>query len=150
MTPEQRRVLVAVAERILPRDDWPGAADANVIGYIDWLAEQPYFGQLRRLLSCGLELLESFASAQFGRSFVDCSDDQQDTLLARVQAIPHPTARRFFAALVRMTIVGYVCDPRYGGNRDAIVWRQMGRQPDASGGPSGSLVQSCLTKCTTS
>jgi gluconate 2-dehydrogenase gamma chain len=132
MTLEQRRVLVAIAERILPRDDWPGAADANVIGYIDWLVEQPHFAATRPLLSGGFELLESLADAQFSRSFVDCSDEQQDTLLARVHAIPHPAAQRFFAALVRMTIVGYVCDPRYGGNRNGVVWRQMGRQPETN------------------
>ncbi len=130
MTPHVRGVLSAAAERILPGDEWPGATDAHVIGYMDWLSAQPGFAERWTLLSRGVELIDSLAIALAGQPFAECPAAQQDAVLDRLQSIPHRTAQRAFRLLVNMTIAGYFSDPAYGGNRDGVVWRQIQFSPD--------------------
>lgn len=130
ITAEMQRTLVAAADRILPADDWPGATDAHVFGYIQWVTRQPSFVGRWSLFSRGIGLLDSIACAMFALPFADCSNEQQDEVLHRLQSIPHPTAQRFLVMLVNMTLAGYFCNPKYGGNRNGIVWGHMRFEPD--------------------
>ena len=136
MTAKTRRTLEAAAERILPADEWPGATDAHVIGYIEWLEKQPVFDGRRRLLAEGIALLDSLAEAMFARPFSACAPGHQDRVLQRMQAIPHATPRRFVGMLVNVTLAGYFCDPKYGGNRDGVVWRRLALHLDSGVGPA--------------
>jgi gluconate 2-dehydrogenase gamma chain len=125
MSPHIRRVVSAAAERILPGDEWPGATDAHVIGYIDWMSAQPRFDERWTLLTRAVDLIESLAAATAGRPFAECAAAEQDDVLDRLQSIPHLTAQRGFALLVNLTITGYFCDPAYGGNHEGVVWRHL-------------------------
>jgi gluconate 2-dehydrogenase gamma chain len=126
---EQRRILVAAMERILPSEPGPGATDAHAIGYVEWITQEDCFQPLSPCFTSGLTLLESLATAMWGKSFPVCRAEERDAVLQKVQSTPHPTARRFFVMLVRMTLTGFLCDPRYGGNRGEIGWEYIGFSP---------------------
>jgi gluconate 2-dehydrogenase gamma chain len=125
MTPHIRRVVSAAAERILPGDEWPGATEAHVIGYIEWLSTQPRLDERWTLLTRAVDLIESLATAIAGVQFAECGAAEQDAVLDRLQSIPHVTAQRAFALLVNLTITGYFCNPAYGGNHEGVVWRHL-------------------------
>jgi len=126
MTEEQLRLLAAAADRILPSDGRPGAATAQVRGYLEGAHATDRGERLRRGLEGGLALLQDVAQDLYGRSFPDCSESERDEVLRRVQAVPHPATSRFFRLLIKTTIAAFLCDPLHGGNRDAAGWKLLG------------------------
>ena|SRR3989442_11136069 len=126
MTPEERETLLAVMERIVPADDFPGATDAGAIDYAEWVNRQPWFQSVYPRFAAGLGLLDSLALGLWGRPFPRCRAEEQDVVLQRLQAIPHPAVQRFFGMVVKMTLAGFLCSPDYGGNRGRVGWSYIG------------------------
>jgi gluconate 2-dehydrogenase gamma chain len=129
--PDRRRALSAAVERILP-----GAVDAGVPEYIDyWLARQPFSvaPDWKPILNVGAVHLDRLARAEHRRAFCDCKPEQQDALLTRFEK-GEVRAKRFnsnvfFQRLVTLTLEGFLSEPKYGGNRDGVGWRFIGRTP---------------------
>lgn len=130
LTDLQRRTLAAAAERILPSDDGPGARETGVAEYVvAALGEERLRGWLP-LFAHGLDRLEEIAGAALGTGFTAATPDQRDTALRRLQSLPDPALRRFFAQLVRLCVEGFVGAPGSGGNRDGLGWLYVGYPPD--------------------
>jgi gluconate 2-dehydrogenase gamma chain len=132
LPPDEREELGAAMYRVIPSDGDPGAREANVLGYVDWITRQPSFQPAARHLTNGLRLLREVAEGTYGKPFVQCSAQEQDAVLAKMREIPHPVGRRFLAMLVKMTIAGFLSAPRYGGNRGTVGWRFVGFEPRAT------------------
>jgi hypothetical protein len=128
--PTQQRTLQAALDRLIPKDDYPGAWEAGCGDYICGQLN----GQLAHLAptyQAGLDGLEAEAQAEFAQPFADLSADQQDVLLGRVEEgsvrVEWDTPPRvFFSMLVNHTAEGYYADPAQGGNRDRASWRMVG------------------------
>jgi gluconate 2-dehydrogenase gamma chain len=135
----ERRTLAAAMERVLPGEaGCPGAEEARAIAFFDWLAVQPSFAEAQVTLRAGIALLDSLSRVCWDAPFADCGEVEQDAVLRQVQEIPHATARRFFAVLVRVTIAGFLSPPAYGGNHDGSGWRFIGL-PDGSAPKAAGL-----------
>lgn len=122
-SPEERAVLRAVVERILPADESVGAWDA---GAEDFLRRQ-LDGELstqQEVIRSGLAALDARAHATSATSFASLPPDVQDTLLREVEATS------FFLLLVRTTAEGFYSEPAQGGNRDAVSWVMTGFRRD--------------------
>ena len=85
LTARQARFIDAIAERILPATDTPGAIEAGAVFYIDRALAGPYPHLLSRYAR-GLRALNGHAKKQFGRAFEKLSDEQQDSLLGDLEA----------------------------------------------------------------
>src|SRR6185503_566697 len=115
----ERAVLRAVVERILPRDEDPGALDAGAEPYLDRQLE----GDLRssgEMIRAGLAALDATARGRSGAGFATLPAADQDALLREIETAD------FFLLLVRTTAEGFYSDPAQGGNRDAVSWRMTG------------------------
>jgi gluconate 2-dehydrogenase gamma chain len=129
--PDRRRALCSAAERILP-----GAVEAGVPEYMDyWISRQPFsiVSDWKPILKVGAVHLDRIARAEYRRAFADCKPDEQDAVLTRFQK-GEVRAKRFnssafFQRLVTLTLEGFLSDPKYGGNRDGVGWRFIGRTP---------------------
>ncbi len=124
---DRRRALSAAAERVLP-----GAVEAGVPEYIDyWMAREPFSHLVEPLLRIGAVHLDRIAGQEHSRAFADCKPGQQDAILKRFQAgelkLKKFDGRQFFEHLVRFTLEGFLGDPKYGGNRDLVGWKFIGR-----------------------
>jgi hypothetical protein len=126
LTALQRLTLDAAVCRVLPSSDGPGAREADVVAFIEWMAQQPCFDRRWPSLVIGLELLEATACSRYGPSFHACPVAIQDDLLAELTTIPHATIRSFFAMLVRLSVTGFLSPRGYPGNRDDVGWQYMG------------------------
>jgi gluconate 2-dehydrogenase gamma chain len=126
LTSEQQRVLAAAAERILPSDDGPGAAETGAAGYIERLLETRRFRSWKPLFEQGLEHLEGIAAELHGRSFADCGGEDRDEVLRRLQSHPDRLLQAFFRQLVSLTLECFLCDPAQGGNRGGLGWSYLG------------------------
>ena len=84
LTTEQRKVLAAMCEVIIPRSETPGAIDGGVPRFIvlmvrDWLT----VGE-RSIFQTGLSALQTRVAAEFGASFDQLAPEEQ---LAELEAL---------------------------------------------------------------
>jgi len=110
--------LEAVAARIIPTDETPGAREAGVIHFIDqslgsFMAEAA--GELRG----GLAALDTRAAAAGGKAFAGLDNAAQDALLREIEQTP------FFGLMQYLTVAGMFSLPSYGGNRDYLGWKLL-------------------------
>ena len=103
-------VIDQLSEIIIPRDESPGAHDAGVAEFIDFMvANDP---ELQWSFRYGLDWLNARATALHGSGFRTLAEEQQLTLLRalayRNAAVPADAdGRSFFALLRRYTVMGY-------------------------------------------
>jgi hypothetical protein len=92
--------VAALAERIIPRTETPGARDALVHQYIDWVLFRGEAEKRERFRE-GLRSLDRRCQAGFGRGFAELSDEDQDEVLAGVEG------DAFFRDARHLTAEGY-------------------------------------------
>ena len=90
LTDHQASTLNAIAERILPTTDTPGAGDAEIPGFVDRLLEGWLPHPAREHLLAELDRFDARARERSGQAadaagFVDLSDPQKDALLTEAQ-----------------------------------------------------------------
>jgi len=135
LTDEEGRTLAAVCDRIIPPDDYPGAAEAGVVEFVDrQLAtrERDHLPTWQK----GLRGIDATSRQERGLPFSELSSDEQVALLKQIESGEVPAAawdgldpQAFFNRVVRYTMMGFYGDPRHGGNRDHVSWRMLGVPP---------------------
>jgi hypothetical protein len=122
--------LRAAANRIIPADDYPGAADAGAVEFILRLLNTDLAGEQLTYVH-GLAGIEAESQAAHGQSFASLTAPQQDALLGNIEAdrvqadwIIAPLA--FFPMLVEHVLESFYADPQNGGNRDGVSWKMIG------------------------
>jgi hypothetical protein len=88
--------LDQLTEAIIPRDDTPGARDAGVAEFIDFMAAHD--PEIQQPLRSGLQLLEA-------RNFTTATPDHQQELLREIARDPKTVP--FFKLARRYTVMGY-------------------------------------------
>ena len=111
--------LTAIAARIIPTDDTPGATEAGVIYFLDTIfAEARRASQLASLREGLAALRGQLTTGE--RHIHELTEAQQDQLLLDNEQTP------FFATMRYLTIAGTFSLPRYGGNRDKVGYQLIG------------------------
>jgi gluconate 2-dehydrogenase gamma chain len=129
LTTEEWHLLERLTATVLPSDEQPGACEADVIGFLRRAFGAGRWAGQRELLTTGLRTLDALARSQCGSAFASCPPDACAAVLDRLQRVPHRSARRFLTLAIDMTLAGFLCAPRHGGNRDRIGWTVVGWQP---------------------
>lgn len=128
-TPEQFVLVERLTEIIIPADDTPGAKDAGVAEFIDFMlanrvpvanhddsrsvAETLTRGAAEQVaFTGGLGWLDARSKSEHKANFMDCSAEQQQALLAELayksKFTPNTErGREFFQLLRHYTVVGY-------------------------------------------
>ena len=109
--------LAAIAARIIPTTDTPGATEAGVIHFFDKALGAEMSDRLAEVRK-GLTALNDSIPAE--DRFADLSPEEQDDRLREIESGP------FFALVREMTIYGFFAMEKYGGNRDHIGWDLIG------------------------
>ncbi len=130
MTADQRRTLKAATERLLPSSvESGGAAEARVMSFVDWALGERLFEEHFVRAEEALNLLNDLAFSHFGRAFADCDETEQDGAMRSLHAFPHAIPRLRFESLLYITLAGFLCHPRCGGNHALVGWNQIGFNP---------------------
>lgn len=111
--------LAAVAARIIPSDDTPGAHEVGVIHFIDQ-AVGSFMSAASGTLTEGRAGLDARAVAVHGQPFAALDAAHQDALLREIEATP------FFDLVHYLTVAGMFALPTYGGNRGYAGWKLLG------------------------
>lgn len=125
LTPEESKILAAIADRIFPRTETPGAVEIGAVQYIE-IALAGDYAVLAPVYRRGLRAIERWAKAKFRRAFCLLSEAQKDEVLVDFEtgALPGFKLAGDFFDIVRCHVLeGVFCEPHYGGNRDMIGWR---------------------------
>jgi gluconate 2-dehydrogenase gamma chain len=128
LTVRQAQTLDAIAGRIFPTTDTPGAVEAGAVFYIDQALAGPY-PELLPFYSRALRALDRYAKKQFGQPFVQVSNDQQDSVLKDFEASAVPAyakAVEFFETVRAHILEGVFGEPNYGGNKNFVGWQLVG------------------------
>ncbi len=134
-TDAEFEVMSAVVERIIPKDQDPGAIEAGVPEYLDRMLVSPELHESKEILQGGFTALEKRAETAFKKRFPELEPAQQDQLLDEFRKQPESSSRHvFFDLLVVMTLEGFLGDPAYGGNKDRAGWTLVGFDTSMPGG----------------
>lgn len=151
---EEAAFVEAAISRLIPADEWPGAAEAGVLYAIDrqlsaaygagakmyldgpWAPDAPpqQGYQLRftpaELYRTAIAEIRELVRGERGTEFKDLAPMELDAVLSGLEsgemALPSLPSPVFFETLLANTIEGYFADPAYGGNRDMVAWRMIG------------------------
>lgn len=111
-TAEEASTLEAIAERIIPQTDTPGAKAAGVPGFIDQMMAEYYQEKDKTILRTGLQTVETDAKAAHSKSFASLTPAQQDELLTKYDKEAYDENRKsedqhFFRTLKELTVLGF-------------------------------------------
>ena len=121
LSPEEATDIEAMAAQIIPSDDSAGAHEAGVIYFMD-RALVTFDRERQPAYKDGLAMIASRTREMFPRAatFSKLSNEQQVQLLTAIEKT------EFFETVRQHTIMGFLCDPSYGGNRDQVGWKVIG------------------------
>jgi gluconate 2-dehydrogenase gamma chain len=128
-SPQYYRMVEHIAEMIIPEDDTPGAKQAGVAEFIDFMvANRVSVSASRDVRStedaieigneaqnrfiAGLDWINARCHSEFGRAFMECTPEQQNNLMEELayKAKFKPTTesgRAFFQLMRDYTVIGY-------------------------------------------
>jgi len=122
-------ILSAVCERLLPRDEDPGAIDLGVPAYIDRVVAEPDLSPVRDLLLRVLPIVDRESRKRFGgRAFDEAAPIEQDEILGLWQH-GNDGGQSFFQVILSLTLEGAFSDPKYGGNSEGRGFAMIGFRP---------------------
>jgi len=106
-TPQQRALMVALSERVMPTTDTPGAIDAGVPEFIEKLLADWALPEDRTPILAGLDAIETRSQADHGISAAAASPEQHDALLTLAMNDALPGGAAFFVPFRQLVITGY-------------------------------------------
>ncbi len=118
----QAREVEAMAARIIPSGETPGAAEAGVIHFIDGALEG-FMSDATPLIEGAVEALNAAATEVGADRFSELEPDAQDRIVAAFEAREgEGEGPPFFGTIRFLTVAGMFSNPEYGGNRDRVGW----------------------------
>jgi gluconate 2-dehydrogenase gamma chain len=106
----------AIAERILPRTDTPGAADVGVPAFIDLMYGRYMTDEEKRVFEQGLAAIDSVSASQHRHAFVELPAAQQDDVLRTIAEASQAKEKTFFHLIREVTLLGYFTSEPVGKN----------------------------------
>ena len=132
LSEDEWRTVEAITARIIPTDHDPGAIEANCVNFIDKaLANEDT--DLLPTYREGLPSVDAVAVERYGARFAEIEPDEQDEVLIALESgdvsgwSPESVPpEEFFETVRSHTLIGFLADPKYGGNRDYVGWKVAG------------------------
>ena len=111
---DQGRLVMEVAEIIIPKTDTPGAKDVGVPGFIDTMLKDCYKKEDQDRFLEGLTAFDEEAKKAYGDSFIYCKPEQQLELVKKThdaavaEAKENKEAKRPFILMTKeLTLLGF-------------------------------------------
>lgn len=123
LTPAEAEGFGALADTILPPDDFPGAREAGVVHFADKALSTHFPGMLEEIRP-GLKDLDREAASRVpgASSFAALAPEARIPVVRAVEDTP------FFFLARMLTVMGTFADPVHGGNRNYAGWSVLGME----------------------
>lgn len=140
-TPQEAAEVEAMASRIIPSDETPGAKEAGVIYFIDRAlvtfavdSQNDYregIAEVQSLLAEKFPGVKKFSAAtpEQQHAVLEALSSEKPKMTASRRNRPGANSQPFFETLRYHTIAGFLIDPDSDrrGNRDGVGWKVIGR-----------------------
>ena len=129
---EQESILMdALAEQIIPTDEWPGGRDAGVTNFIDMQLTGPYT-RYQEIYRKGLIAIQESCKSKFQKRFEELPWEEQTRVLETMEAGKMEGKNwgkgfdnQFFGLIRDHSFQGYYGSPRHGGNKNYISYKMI-------------------------
>lgn len=130
LTATEAADITAIAARIMPTTDTPGATEAGVVFFVDRFFRGDAAPQLADFRKELVALQQRVTARRPGVTrFAALPVADQDSVLVEMQKTP------FFGRMRFLVMVGMFADPKYGGNRGEVGWKLVGFENRMSHSP---------------
>jgi hypothetical protein len=106
-TADQRSLVAAISERIIPTTDTPGAIAAGVPQFIEMMVADWYETTDRNDFLNGLGVVEGYARVHFETGFTQLAPEEQDQVLTLAMRNQIAGVDGFFNHCRQLVILGY-------------------------------------------
>ena len=133
----QFAIVGAIAERILPRTDTPGARDVGVPAFLDVMYGKYMTDDEKAVFAAGLADVDTLGKATGQRGFAQLTPARQDAVLTKMAVAAQNQEKAFFHVIKELTLLGYFTSEPVGKNvlhYDPIPGRYDGCIPLANVG----------------
>jgi hypothetical protein len=103
----QFETMAAIAERIIPKTDTPGALDVGVPAFIDLMYGEYLTPDEKRVLAAGLAGVDAASASKKQRGFPQLAAAEQDALLKEIAVASQDKEKTFFHLIKELTVLGY-------------------------------------------
>jgi gluconate 2-dehydrogenase gamma chain len=117
---DEARDFAAIAARIIPTTDTPGATEAGVIHFFDNAFASDMSDELSTARAGLADFNATLAKSGHSGRFDELTEDAQDDFLRSHES------GDFFGLVREMTIFGFFAMSSYGGNKDHTGWDLIG------------------------
>ena len=126
----QQRTLCALADRIIPADEFPSASELGALSFATDLFSTD-LASAGGAVVAGLDSLHGEAHAIGGTEFAELTQEQQDALIqdllqGNTRAEWKTSAATFLRLMIVVVNEGYYADPNNGGNAEGVSWKMVG------------------------
>jgi gluconate 2-dehydrogenase gamma chain len=125
-TPQQAIEFDAFSAQILPTDQTPGAREADVVHFTDYLLSTIDHDQ-QAFVKNAFQVLQAQVTTTVpgATSLASITPEQQIKVMKAMESTPA------FSILRGFTLTGFFCDPSLGGgNKDQVGWKLIGFPDD--------------------
>jgi gluconate 2-dehydrogenase gamma chain len=147
LTDQEARTLDALADQIIPPDDYPGGSEAGVTYFIDYQLTA-HLDRYLDFYRTGLAALNSSVHSQHGKDFYELDLEQQRQILKEMDEglwdngagnagwnDLRPSG--FFHTVREHSMMGFYGDPKHGGNTGHISYEMLGLPVEQTGTKPG-------------
>jgi gluconate 2-dehydrogenase gamma chain len=131
-TKDDAVLIDALAEQIIPTDEWPGGRDSGVTSFIDKQLVGPY-KRFQPVYRKGIAAMRETCEVLYQKKFEDLLWDEQTVLLENMEAGKMKDAVwkdgfdiEFFSLIRDHSMQAYYGSPIHGGNRNKMSYKMMG------------------------
>ena len=132
LSDDDAALLGAVADRLIPADQWPGGRENGVVTFIDRQLDGPY-RRFRREYRKGLDAMTETCLGKYRKRFEALSAEEQNSFLREMESgnlregdWKGGFSARFFEMLRSHSMQAYYGSPRHGGNPGYSSYKMMG------------------------
>jgi gluconate 2-dehydrogenase gamma chain len=130
-TDAEASLIDALAEQIIPSDEWPGGRDSGVTNFIDKQLVGPYT-RFQSVYRKGALAIQESCQTLYNKKFEELTWDEQKAFLENMEAgkMKEPLwsggfDKVFFELIRDHSMQAYYGSPRHGGNKDNVSYRMM-------------------------
>lgn len=131
LTEEEAGLVIAIAEQIIPADEYPGATDAGVVYFIDKQLAG-FYNNYQQTYRSGLAAVQQYCLAQFKMKFEGLEWNIQTEVLKNMESNKLEgdywkgnSPSSFFRLMKDHTMQGFYGSPRHGGNKDYVSYKML-------------------------
>ena len=117
----EARLVDQMSECILPKTDTPGVQEVQVFKFVDLMLKQVFDEEEQAEFNEDLESFDEICQQEQGKSFADCSKEQQNEFMqswidARVKDPGDSQATDFLKQFKKLTLLAYFTSEQIGEN----------------------------------